>query len=298
MFRSRPIQYLGLFLLLVISLLVIFFPVGSKPKEQTYTVYLTSPKPFADLVDKKTTPVEAADKALGEQFKTERLPGALTIAPDDTKSATVQDFATTREEARDRSQRIVQALSKPLKGVTMGQQTEKEFEGFPVKPLFTFGTYAVFPVHQGEKGPVPAIKLGLDLQGGVNLVLQIRRALYAYEAEKPLPQRVEDRDKLVTDIRDALANVQGADLKLADVVIRPGSDNVIEVRTQAKDRAEFNKEKAALDVALKSVGGVTFAPAGDPQFFDPAGEKKDSWQPNVTIADSATNRGNRARPCG
>ncbi len=262
-------------MLVAVSLLVIFFPVGSTPKEQAYTVYLTAPKPFSDLVDKKTKPVDAADKALNEQFKTERLPGALAVASDDTKSATIQDFATTREEARDRAQRVVQALGKPFKGVTMGQQTEKGFDGFPVKPLFTIGRYAIFPVHQGAKGPVPAIKLGLDLQGGVNLVLQIRRALYAYEAEKPLPNRVEDRDKLVTDIRDALAKVESTDLKRADVVIRPGSDNIIEVRTQAKDRSEFSQQKKAIDDAIKSVGSFKFAPSGDPQFFDPRGDKKD-----------------------
>ena len=275
MFRSRPVQYLGLFLLLVVCLLVIFFPVGTTPKEQTYTVYLTAPKPFADLVDKKTKPGEAADKVLDAQFKTERLPGALAVDADDTKSATVQDFATTRQEARDRSQRIVQALSKTFKGVSLSKKTDNEYEGFPVKPLFTVGRYAIFPVHQGDKGPIPAIKLGLDLQGGVNLVLQIRRALYAYEAEKPLPERVEDRDKLVTDIRDALSRVEGTDLKRADVVIRPGSDNVIEVRTQAADRAVFNQQKNAIDAVVKNVGGFTFKAAGDPQFFDPAGEKKD-----------------------
>src|SRR5688572_26473775 len=89
MFRSRPIQYLGLALLLACSLLVIFFPVGSKPERQPYTLYLSAPKPLADLVDKKTTPVAAAEKALLEQFKTERLPGALTVALDDKKSATI-----------------------------------------------------------------------------------------------------------------------------------------------------------------------------------------------------------------
>jgi SecD/SecF fusion protein len=274
MFRSRPIQYLGLALLLACCLLVIFFPVGSKPERQAYTISLSAPKPFADLVDKKTTPIAAAEKALLAQFKTERLPGALAVAPDDKKSATIQDFATTQQEARERAGRIVQALGKPLKGVSLGKQTEEEIAQLPVQPLFTIGNYAIFPAKQGTSGPVPAVKLGLDLQGGVNLVLQIRRALYAYEADKPLPERVEDRDQLITQVREALSKVEN--LKQADVVIRPNSDNIIEVRTQAKDRAVFTQQKAAIDAALKSVGDFKFTPAGDPQFFDPQGQQNDA----------------------
>ena len=270
MFRSRPIQYLGLALLIACCLLVIFFPVGAKPERQSYTMYLSAPKPFADLVDKKTTPVAVADKALQASFKTERLPGALAVALDDKKSATVQDTATTQQEARERAQRIVESLGKPFKGVSLGKQTEEEIAQLPVQPLFTVGNYAVFPAKQENGSPVPAIKLGLDLQGGVNLVLQIRRALFAYEADKPLPTRVEDRDQLITQVRAALGKIEN--LQQADVVIRPNSDNIIEVRTQAKDRSAFTQQKAAIDGVMKGIGEFQFTPAGDPQFFDPQGQ--------------------------
>jgi protein-export membrane protein SecD len=271
MFRSRPIQYLGLLLLLLASLFVIFFPVGPAPKEQAYTVHLTVPKPFKELVGAKKDPAEEADKAFTAQFKTERLPGAMEIMSDGV-TAEVADRATTRDEAKARADRIVQSLSRIFKGVQLGKATSDEIASLPVRPIFALGKegMAVFPMQQGTSGPVPAIKLGLDLQGGVNLVLQIRRALFAYQIDKPLPENIEVRDKFITQVRDALSKApEAAGLAQADVVIRPLSDNIIEVRTQAKDKAQFEAQKTAIAAALQGVGGYRFSPAGEPQFFQP-----------------------------
>src|ERR1051325_148110 len=80
MLSRRPVQYLGLLLLVLASLFVIFFPVGSAPQEQTYTVARKAPKPFAELVGKpkdpkkepKKDPVQEADKAFNTQFETNK----------------------------------------------------------------------------------------------------------------------------------------------------------------------------------------------------------------------------------
>lgn len=270
MFRSRAVQYLGLLLLVLASLFVIFFPVGSTPKSKTYEISLIAPKPFAELVDKKSNPTDEADKAFSKQFKSTsgRVPGALTVVADDPKKARIQDFASTREEATERSKSIVQALTPVLKGVSLAPETKEQISRLPVRPLFTVGDLAVFPINQGKNGPSPAVKLGLDLQGGVNLVLQIRRALFAYQLDKPLPTKVEDRDQFITQVREALSKAPAeANLRQSDVVIRPSSNDIIEVRTQAKDREEFNRQKTAIETALKGIGGYKMTPAGEPQFF-------------------------------
>lgn len=270
MFSRRPVQYLGLLLLVLVSLGIIFFPVGPTPKEQIYTVYLTAPKPFADLVDKKKKPDEEADKAFNTQFVSpERVPGALTTVPG-SKEASVQDNATTRDEAEARARRIVTALGNVFKGVALGAQTEKDIAKLPGRPLFTLGDVAVFPVKQGGRGPIPAVKLGLDLQGGVNLVLQIRRALFAYQLDKPVPVSIEERDKFITLVRDALQKAPGGtELARADVVIKNDARDIVEVRTQARDRAQFNDQNSAIAEALKSVQGYKFTPSGAPQFYEP-----------------------------
>ncbi len=280
MFSRRPVQYLGLLLLVLTCLGIIFFPVGSTPKEQVYTVYLTAPKPFADLIDKKKNPGDEADKAFDTQFVSpERVPGALTTKPG-SKEAEVQDYATTRAEAEARSQRIVASLSKVFKGVALGAQTEKDIAKLPVRPLFALGDTAVFPMKQGARGPVPAVKLGLDLQGGVNLVLQIRRALFTYQLDKPIPASIEERDKFITLVRDALQKAPGdTDLARADVVIKNDARDLVEVRTQAKDRAQFDDQKSAIAEALKSVALYKFTPSGNPQFYEPvapAGQQDDA----------------------
>src|SRR5690606_8896083 len=121
--------------------------------------------------------------------------------------------------------------------------------------------------------PVPAVKLGLDLQGGVHLVLQVRRALCTYSFDKEIADTTDARYEFTSQI---LAKLKQADpnsdlgLDEANVNIAPDQPNVLEIRSQAKDRATFDKQKTAIDTVLKTaVSGVTFTQASDPQFFLP-----------------------------
>ncbi len=49
MLSRRPVQYVGLALLVLASLVVIFFPIGPRPQEQPYTLELVAPKSFDEL---------------------------------------------------------------------------------------------------------------------------------------------------------------------------------------------------------------------------------------------------------
>ena len=278
---SRPIQYLGLALLVAASLAVIYFPISARPEEQRYQVHLTAPKAWSDLAGKGKTAEVVADNALAAAFPApQKVPGALTVESSPGKTpaapfkATIDDFATSREEARDRANRIVQALAKPFPGVKMAAETETEIAGLPQRPLFTMGQYAVSPPRRQNGSPIPAVKLGLDLQGGVNLVLQVRRALYTYTIDAATAKTLttpDARDKFASQVRDALANgPRNLKLNEADVNLVEGSNNRLEVRTQAATQAEFDEQRQAIQSTLAAgLQSVKLTEAREPQFYDP-----------------------------
>lgn len=269
MLRSRPVQYLGLALLVLACLGVIFFPVGAPPQPQNYTLTFQAAKPFNQLAPAPTkgqaskSASDLVDAALVTAFPSGQgaLPSSpLTFAPG-SKSATITDKAATREEARARAARIAGAVSKALPGATL-VANEGAFSNLPVAPVFQTANYAVFPYQRDT-----AVKLGLDLRGGVNLVLQVRRALFPFRFDKKLTD-ADARDAFLSNVRNALKNA-GQGLDRADVNFAAGSSDALEVRTQAKDSAEFEAQKSAIAAALRNVAGVKFSPNGDAKFYDP-----------------------------
>ena len=269
--KRRPVQYLGLLILLLASLGVIFFPIGTKPVGGPIQVPLVAPKPFASLVAKGKTPADEADDALVKAFPKQILPGQLTIGADG-KTATVSDPSPgdTREEVQTRVDKIVTALNTKFKGVKLAPSWTQIAAGLSEKPLFAFplSDYAIFPPKQRDGKTAPAIKLGLDLQGGVNLVLQIRRASFPYRLATA-PANSAAREALLTKIRAALNSSDAAlGLRGTDVAFATAKDsqNQFEVRTQAKDQAQFDGQKAALDALVKTAVGAGATP-GRAQFY-------------------------------
>ncbi|BCM94054.1 protein translocase subunit SecD [Abditibacteriota bacterium] len=268
--KRRPVQYLGLLLLLLASLGVIFFPIGSKPVGSTLQVPVVAPKPFTQLVAKGKTAAAEADDAFVKAFKGQILPGTLTIG-EDGKSATITDTAPgdTREATQARADKIVAALNTKFKGVQLAPSWQQTVAALSEKPLFALGSYAVYPPRQRDGHTIPAIKLGLDLQGGVNLVLQIRRASFPYRLASP-PKTPAAREEILSKIRSGLGSSEtGLGLRGTDVAFSTvkGSENQFEIRTQAKDKAQFDQQKAALDKLVKTALAGTATP-GRAQFYD------------------------------
>lgn len=271
MFSRRPVQYLGLALLVLACVGIIFFPIGARPQDQTYTITLESKTPFGDLVGKGKKPEAEANKLLIAEFKSpEKLPGELTLAPDG-KTATIEDHAEGRAQARSRTKRIVAALGKSFPSIAVTQASWSDIGNLPPKPLFALGDYAIFEPRQKQGKTFPAIKLGLDLQGGVNLVLQLRQALFVYKTEKPIGSDQNTRDLFASQVHDALAKAAAsANLKDANVNLVAGSDDEFEVRTQASSRAEFeNQRKVILETLTQNLAASKIKEARDPQFFQP-----------------------------
>ncbi|PQV64949.1 protein-export membrane protein SecD [Abditibacterium utsteinense] len=267
--KSRPIQYLGLAALLLLSLAVIFLPIGARPEAQSFTIPLVAPLPFQQLIASTQKAPDVADAAFVAAFKDQTLPGALSVGADG-KSASVEDKAATRAEATQRANQIVAALSGKFKGVKLAPNFAQSIEKLPAQPLFPISRQlAVFPPKIENGSAVPAVKLGLDLQGGVNLVLQVRRALFAYTVSG-IPSAQTAREEFLGKVRTAFSQTdQSAGLRGADVSFHAGAANQLEVRTQASDRAQFDAQIKAIDAALKTVSGATFASAKAPQFYLP-----------------------------
>ncbi len=286
MFRSRPVQYLGLLLLVVACLGIIFFPIGAPPQSQNYTLTFNALKPFDQLTPKSNkakanqSATELVDAAFIKEFpaNTDHVPLTGLTYDKGSRTATITDKATTREEAIARSARIVQVVQKTLDRATTTQLPD--FNTFPRAPLFQNANTAVYPYQHDT-----AIKLGLDLRGGVNLVLQVRRALFSYRFDKKIAD-ADARDTFLTNVRDTLKNA-GSGLDRADVNFATGSNDVLEVRTQAKDDGEFNAQKSTIDTALRNVAGVKFAPNGEPKFYAPKSLDGSS------TGSSASEEGNR-----
>ncbi len=278
MTKSRPLQYLGLFLLVAAALAVIFFPVGTTPQEQPFTISIQSPKPWLQMADPKEPLPKQADDIFAKAFSDEKLPGELAISTSGgtlasgSTLATVEDRAATQAEARRRAGKVLKALQAKFKDIKLSPETEEQIRQLPADPLFAVGPYAVFPPLQRDGATVPAVKLGLDLQGGVNLVLQVRKALYTYNFDQKINDSADARYKFTARVREALKTA-GNSLNEADVNLRPGQDNILEIRTQAANRDEFNAQKNAIDTALKSLGDVKFTLAREPQFFEPEKDK-------------------------
>ncbi len=297
MTKNRPLQYLGLFLLVAVALAVIYFPFGPAPQEQPFKIMLQSPKPWLELADPKTPLPKQADDLLAKAFTSgEKLPGELTIATpggllvSQSTLASIDDRATTREEAQARADKVLKALAPKFKGIKLADETNESIARLPQKPLVPLGAYAFYPPVQRHGAVVPAVKLGLDLQGGVNLVLQVRKALFTYTFDQTVSSDAQAQYQFTSKIRDALrAQNQTSNLKLdeADVNLSTGQGNVVEIRTQAATRDEFNKQKTAIDAALKSIANTKFTPAREPQYFEP--EQEAGGAPSFTSSQLLDN---------
>ncbi len=295
MFKSRAVQYLGLALLVALAFGVIYFPLGAAPREQQYSLTLSAPKSFKTLAGKKT-PVVAADDALNAAFRSpEKVPAELEVLPEPTPAkgtngktvaapvgvyqARIRDYASTRAEAQARANRIAQALAKPFPGVKLASVDSEALSSLPEKPVFALGSLAVYPPRQQNGVAVPAVKLGLDLQGGVNLVLQVRRALFSYKMDEAFVKTLktpDQRDEFTRRVSAAIVHAPGSlDLNQANVNFAVGSadesPNTLEVRTQATDKAQFDAQRLAIRNALTAAAPqAKFSEAREPQFFDPS----------------------------
>jgi len=154
----------------------------------------------------------------------------------------IKGEAQSKSEALKMRDRILKVISKHLPTAVLIEGTEKEVG---VRPLLKLGALTIV-------APKPKLNLGLDLQGGVRVVLQCKRAEFQYKLEKPIgkapEKRIPIRHKLIAELRER-------GLKEFELFIDEATGQFITIRTQAKNRSELSKQAMLIGSALRKVVG-------------------------------------------
>ncbi|MBI3922799.1 MAG: protein translocase subunit SecD [Armatimonadetes bacterium] len=242
MLMRRRLWILGVCLLVIVSLEVVFQPLQRTPRPKDLEMYFASDRGDVKKLVKK-----------GESF--DEISGKLIndVVQSSGDKITVSSEASTREEARRLQNDYTDKLVKRFKWVHFERSNAEEFPPAPVKALGKLAYYQ----------PTPHLKLGLDLQGGSHLVLQVRRALYEFKFEKPVGSTVEEKDAFLVKVRDLL---EAKGYKDFGVQVKKDDPHLVDVSTQAKSRAEFDNDKERILKALQREYGNVKLVREEPYF--------------------------------
>lgn len=244
--RTKRYAYLlGIIALTLIGVEIVFQPIGQSPKLRDVSYEFTLPKPAKDLLagakDKKKddTFEDLAQRVVDKQ----KLGDFLVSLRDRDNTLLVDGQARTRQEAQRKGKALQKALRKEWPGIVWDTDKFKEaLKNLGDTPVAKLGPLALYPFKLH-------LKYGLDLQGGVHLVLQCRRALFEYVipgwGEKTAEQRLADARK----VRQLLRRRGITDMEVA---LPPDNKDVLQVRTQAASKAEFKRHQRIIDQVLKS----------------------------------------------
>lgn len=229
----RSNQLLLVAALFVLCLEVIFQPLWAKPTKQNFDLRYPVTEIEAkikDRRDKKKSAQEIADDALL------KIPDAVPTVK--AAEVIVNAKAHHQQEARAIAKRVTDALSKKFDDIPAPTGYADKL---PEKPLRVLGPLAVFR-------PQPHLKMGLDLQGGSHLVLQLRHTIFVYKLPKKY-ETPQGRDKFAQQVRGELTSIQNLE---AEIPSRREKWDQLILRTQAASKSQFEQEKDAIDKLLTS----------------------------------------------
>ena len=249
----------------VVSILVGFQPVRRPikkgPVDSTFKFNL--PEAIADTErEAKATEIKSMLKQGGVEVDKISFP--------DKNVLQVETLALTDDAVKADEMKVTQLLGKQYQGIQEVTKPVAEQE----QPLFTLGT--ALAVYR----PRPAIKLGLDLQGGAHVVLrclpQSKMSFSTASEDKPMVQAAS----LATATPGAPASAASAKLQTADemtrklrsVLVKSGvpeeeaivkvvAANLITVETRANDQKSAEKQQKLVYEALQQELNGAVAPA-------------------------------------
>ncbi|PIU66972.1 MAG: protein translocase subunit SecD [Armatimonadetes bacterium CG07_land_8_20_14_0_80_59_28] len=241
MIRRRRAWLLVIVALVVACLEVVFQPIRRAPRLQEFEIHYRADRDINKLVKE------------GEDF--DQVGGK---AIDDVVTASGTDIvvtpeASTREGARKLEQDYTKKLRERFRNhITFVRSTGLDL---PSSPRKIIGGLALYD-------PRPQLKLGLDLQGGSHLVLQVRRALFEYQFEKtteqpsgPAGETQEERDAFLAKIGNLL---EASGFEDVSVKVKEDSPDLIDVATQAMSKQQATNDRDKILNALKrEFGSVT-----------------------------------------
>ncbi len=187
----------------------------------------------------------AKDKPM-EQLVREVLEKAKFDKPEFTSIKTVgehvlvieDDASTSMSEALKRQEQINSII---LRNFPKAQLIESERQAKGERPIWQIGRIGIFK-------PSLNLLLGLDLQGGSRIVLQCRRAEFAFELDKPIdPKQREAAGETIT------AALERNGLENFDVLVEE-TGKVVFVRSQATAR-EAESQVRLIETTLRSLYG-------------------------------------------
>ncbi len=217
-FLRRHWKLIFILVVIIAAFQIVFRPIRIHrgPKEAVEARYeVKFPYPIAETPQEKAKAVEEAKEMLAKQELPEPR---ITMPARDRMLITLKVF--DEEEFKGYAEDIVAALGKKWKGA----QIIRKRADFPEKPVARLlgGSIEIYK-------PRPKVTLGLDLAGGVQLVLRCRHkgTIHEFKLEKPIPEdkQVQVRADLERWLRERV-KIRGAEVEI------PTSDRLI-VRTEA-----------------------------------------------------------------
>jgi len=243
MVKHRGIWLLGIVALVIASLEVVFQPIRRAPKLQEFEIHYQADRDVRKLVKEGEDFDEVASKTIDD------------VVTSSGREVVVTPEASTREGARRLEQEYTEKLRRRFKNhLTFVRSTADELPPAPRKIL---GSIAIYD-------PRPQLKLGLDLQGGSHLVLQVRRALFEYQFEKtkekpfgPAGETQEERDAFLMKVGNLL---ESAGLEDVSLKIKEEAPELLDVSplVNSKPQATAYRDKI-LNILKREFGNVTLA---------------------------------------
>lgn len=228
-------------LVAVVSFLIVFKPIrmGRNAREAIVpaTFELAFPSPIAETEAEKEKALEEAKNLLAQEAD---LPGEeVSVTFPARDRIVVATKVADEEEFEGVGKDIVEALKKKWKGV----QLIRRVAHFPERPAASLlgGTIRVYK-------PRPKVTLGLDLAGGVQLVLRCRYkpTMHEFTFEKPVAKAPEEMLRIEGEVREWLREkrIKGPDVEMN------APDRLI-VRTETKRPSQRKWEAGIILAHLK-----------------------------------------------
>ncbi len=234
-----------------VSFLVAFAPVRLGPFEE-FRVELRMRYRFTEPIAQiaKDQPIEQMVRDALEKAKFDKPEFVAVKSVGQHLLVIEDDAAGSMAEALKRQERLDALIRKHFPQARL-LEAEREAKG--EKPLFQLGRIGFFK-------PALHLRLGLDLQGGSRIVLQCRRAEFAFELDKPIPPKeLEGARETIT------AALEQRGLDNFDVSVEE-TGKVVFVRTQATAR-EADAQARLIETTLRALYGGAREVKERRQFF-------------------------------
>jgi SecD/SecF fusion protein len=259
---QRRYSLLGIALLVLACLLIVFQPVRLAPRPQDFHIRVEFNKALDDIVPKEAKSGDISNYVRDTVFKDyEDVEEAVRVG-DAGLILTCRKATVT--EANQLLSDAVSVLTKKIAKPREAVITDLKKLGDAPAKVMGWGKFGL-----AFYKPYPHVRLGLDLQGGSHIVLQIRRALFEYKFEKPIGETDPARAAFLENLRVAL---EKAGIAEAEVKVKTAQPNTLQIHTQPANQKEFNQQKDRIVSLLRQQGGAAklgkVEQTRTPQFYD------------------------------